>query len=155
LRTFAQLLAPFGMRTPPCEPRAIPCQREYTGIAAPDWPGAGIPRKWSKSHRVKLLRLGNLAKLVSGAVFELADPLLGDPEFLAELIEGLLARPVQAEAAVIESTFYALNARCLPMSRCELKTRRWIKTATLSWPAPKPAATPSRWHRWPPEPPGR
>jgi hypothetical protein len=74
-----------GFRSRPHPPREASAPRTgYTGIPEPDWLRASIPRKWSKSHRAQLLRLGNFSELLSGAVFELAGPLLGDPQFLAE-----------------------------------------------------------------------
>ena len=54
----------------------------------------------SAEHRqVELLLAGDLAELVLGARLDLSDPLLGDPEFPAELFEGLLAGPLEAEPA--------------------------------------------------------
>ena len=74
-------------------------KRLHRNPMAPDSPTAGIARRRSKSHRVELLRFCYLSELLSSAVFELADPFLGNPEFLAELIEGLLAGACQAVAA--------------------------------------------------------
>ena len=47
------------------------------------------------------------------------------------------------------------SSRPPPTQLSSERTRRWVKTAMLAWPAPKPAATPSRSPRWPPELPGR
>jgi hypothetical protein len=43
----------------------------------------------------------------------------------------------------------------LPTPPASERTRRWVTTAMLAWPAPQPAATPSRSLRWPTGRPGR
>jgi hypothetical protein len=48
---------------------------------------------------VAIRRSSATAAAVTGAGFNLADPLLGDTQLLAELVEGLLAGAFQAEAA--------------------------------------------------------
>src|SRR5262249_57431954 len=53
----------------------------------------------SKHRQVELLLAGDLAELVLGARFDLADAFLGDAQLAAELLEGLLAGAAQPEAA--------------------------------------------------------
>jgi hypothetical protein len=57
------------MRTPPWELRAIPRQREYTGIPAPDWPWVGIPGETGRNKQIELLRHGELGELVPARAY--------------------------------------------------------------------------------------
>src|SRR5690349_4479074 len=63
----------------------------------PDFNDLGLGR--SEHRQVELLLAGDLAELVLGAGLDLADAFLGDAEFAAELLEGLLVGAADAEPA--------------------------------------------------------
>ncbi len=58
-----------------------------------------VARILSQHRQIQLILTGEAAELVLGAGLDLADALLGDAEFAAELFEGLLGRAVEAVAA--------------------------------------------------------
>jgi hypothetical protein len=96
---FAKVVDSLVMRTPPCELRAVPANGDTPESPSRIGPGREFRERWSEIQQVELFRLGDLAEPDPGAGLDLADPLLGDPKFLAELIKSLWAGAFQAEAA--------------------------------------------------------
>src|SRR6266571_2784606 len=91
----------------------------------------------------RLARKGTIRRLARGVYdFPKEHPVLG------------VLGPSAENRSMTPNTFER-SSRPPPTQPSSERTRRWVKTAMLAWPAPQPAATPSRSPRWPPERPGR